>query len=179
MKRLLVLLFGLSFATFLHVVASSSFPPFVELSDLFLIAAIFHSLGNSPASGMIGGSISGLLRDALSGGLYGLHGFANTLVVFASTRLEQRLVIQHPLQIGSIIMLATGLQMAILTLLQFLLVPDMVAPELSTLFARMVSNGAIGILAFIGGSQIRKTFERWRERRSRRLAFSPETRRAG
>jgi len=178
-KRLLALLLGLLVATFLHVAGTRVFPPFVELLDLFLIAAIFHSLGNSPASGMIGGSISGLLRDALSGGLYGLHGFANTLAVFASTRLEQRLVIQHPLQIGCIIMLAAGLQTAILTLLQNLLVPGAEHPEPLTLLARIASCGAFGTIVFFFGGRFRQSFEHWRERRSQRLDFSSETRRGG
>lgn len=177
MRRLPILLLGLLAATFLHAAGAQIFPPLVELLDFFLLVALFFSLGNSPAAGMIGGSISGLLRDALSGGVYGLHGFANTLVIYAVGRLEQRLVIQHPLQIGVLVMLAVGLQTAVLTALQTLLVPGAQPPDPVTLIVRMASCGALGTVAFVAGGRLLQFVEGWRERRSRRLELSVETRR--
>ena len=115
------------------------------------------------------GGTTGLAQDALSGGLYGLHGFADTLVAYTSSRLQQRLVIQQPSQVGLLFVLAAALQLAVLATLQFLLVSGSELPGLGTMIARMMSSGIAGVALFVFAGKAREWDRRLRARRRRRL----------
>ncbi len=161
--------FGLGAVTLMQSLGQHLFSHFSLGIDLFLVLVVYHSLDNSPAWSSLGGSTVGLAQDALSGGLYGLHGFANTLVAYLSSRLQQRLVIQQPSQVGLLFVVAAALQLATLTTLQFLLVDAVELPGLVSMTARMSSSGVIGAMLFAFVGKTRELEGRWRARRSRRL----------
>ena len=119
-----------------------------------------------------GGATAGLARDALSGGLYGLNGFADTLVAYLAARLRERLVIQKPLEAGLLFALAAAAQLAVLATLQFLLVSGAELPGLGTLAARMVTCGVLGPLLLLLDRRLRAAAGRWREQRRRRLKMA-------
>ena len=167
--KLLRFMIGLVCATLLQVLGLQLFSRFSLAVDPFLILVVYHSLDNTPAWSSIGGSAAGLAQDALTGGLYGLHGFANTLVAYASSRLQQRLVIQQSSQVGLLFVLAAALQLAVLATLQFLLVSDSELPGLGTMMARMMSSGIAGAALFILAGKTREWDRRRRARRRRRL----------
>ena len=52
--------------------------------DLVLVAVVFVALQWGPVAGMIGGTVGGLLQDALAGGIVGVGGLAKTLVGYAA-----------------------------------------------------------------------------------------------
>ncbi|MCP3961923.1 MAG: rod shape-determining protein MreD [bacterium] len=167
--KLLRFVVGLICATLLQALGLRFFSHFSLVIDPFLILVVYHSLDSTPAWSSIGGSVAGLAQDALSGGLYGLHGFANTLVGYASARLQQRLVIQQPAQVGLLFILAAAFQLAVLASLQFLLVSGAELPDLGTMTARMISSGVLGTALYVLARNSRDWGARWRARRSRRL----------
>ncbi len=137
--------------------------------DPFLILVVYQSLDSSTAWSSIGGSTAGLAQDALSGGPYGLHGFANTLVAFAASRLQQRLVIQQPSQVGLLFVLSAALQMAILASLQFLIVSGAELPGLGSMASRLITSGIVGAMLFMLAGRARAWNKRVRARRQTRL----------
>ena len=167
--KLLRFAIGLVCATLLQALGLRLSSHFFLAVDPFLILVVYHSLDSTPAWSSIGGSTAGLAQDALSGGLYGLHGFADTLVAYTSSRLQQRLVIQQPPQVGLLFVLAAALQLAILATLQFLLVGGAELPGLGMMIARMASSGIIGTALFIFAGKARQWERNWSARRRRRL----------
>lgn len=163
---------GLVAATMLHTVGPAWIPRFPTATDLFLVLAVWNSLSSSVAWSVTGGSVAGLCRDALSGGLYGLHGFADTLVAFASTRIQQRLLIRQPLQIGLLFAGAAALQLSILAALHFVLLPGSELPAASSCAARIVSCGVLGMVLAMSATRFRGALERRREQRRKRLGMS-------
>lgn len=160
---------GLICAVLLQTLGLRLFPPFVLAFDPFLILVVYHSLDGSTAWSSIGGSAAGLVQDSLSGGPYGLHGFANTLVAYAASRLRQRLVIQQPSQVGLLFVLSAALQMATLASLQFLIVSGAELPGLGSMAARLASSGILGAMLFVFAGKIRGWERSWRARRQTRL----------
>ena len=77
--KLLRFTLGLICAVLVQALGARYVPHLPMYFDPFLILVVYHSLDGSPAWSSIGGSAAGLAQDALSGGPYGLHGFANTL----------------------------------------------------------------------------------------------------
>jgi rod shape-determining protein MreD len=171
MRSFFLFLAGLLLATALQVLLVRILPPTAYLLDLLFLLALFFSMMVSPAAGMVGATVAGLLRDTLSGGPYGLHGFANTLVVVVVGKLRQRLVIQQPFQIGSLVVLAAGLQVAVLVLLRNLLVPGAQVLDPLSLALRLLVTGLVGTLGYFLGLRSLDAVARWRERRSRRLGL--------
>ena len=167
--KLLRFVIGLICAVVLQTLGVRLFSPFVLAFDPFLILVVYHSLDGSPAWSSIGGSAAGLAQDALSGGPYGLHGFANTLVAYATSRFRQRLVIQQPSQVGLLFGLSAALQMAVLASLQYLIVSGAELPGLGTMAVRLALSGVVGALLFVLAGRVRDWNQRWRVRRRTRL----------
>lgn len=139
--------------------------------DLFLIVAVYFSLDGGPVPSMLRGSLAGLVQDALTSGLFGLHGFANTFVTWAAARLRQRVVIQQPLQVGLLFALAAALQHTLLTALQYLMLPGSPLPGLGMMAVRMVTTGILGALAYVLAGHLRARLRTWRDKRRRKLAL--------
>ncbi len=167
--KLLWFFLGLAAAAALHALASRLAVGFPAAVDLFLVLAVYNSLSSPLAWSTAGGAAAGLVRDALSGGLYGLNGFADTLVAYVSARLQERLVIQKPLEVGLLFALAAAAQLAVLATLQFLLVSGAELPGLGTLAARMASAAILGPALMMMVDRVGAATERRRDRRRRRL----------
>ena len=167
--KLLRFVIGLICAVLLQTLGLRLFSDFALVFDPFLILVVYHSLDSSTAWSSIGGSAAGLAQDSLSGGPYGLHGFANTLVAFAASRLRQRLVIQQPSQVGLLFVLSAAIQMATLASLQFLIVSGAELPGLGSMAARLATSGVLGAALFVLAGKVRRWEAGWRARRRTRL----------
>ncbi|MEM6793496.1 MAG: rod shape-determining protein MreD [Acidobacteriota bacterium] len=121
---------GLLLAIVVYVMALWASSAAGRFFDPFLVLVLYHAIRSSPASSALGGSVAGLVHDSFTGGLYGLHGFANTLTAALATALKQRFVIQRPAQVALLFLLGAAIQTATATLLQFVMVPgaDLQAP---------------------------------------------------
>ena len=54
--------------------------------DLVLVAVVYVALTSGPVSGMLAGSLAGMIQDALSSGVVGIGGLAKSIVGFPSAR---------------------------------------------------------------------------------------------
>lgn len=162
---------GLLLATAFQILGVHLYGSFLLVVDLFLVLAVAASLDHGPVGSMLAGSAAGLAQDALTGGLFGLNGFADTFVAWAASRLRQRVVIQRPPEVGLLFALGAALQQTLLVLLQFLMLPGAELPGLEVMALRMVTAGLIGMTLFVLLRRSRQRLESWRERRRRRLAL--------
>ena len=142
---------------------------FFLATDLLLLAAVYNSLESGPAGSMLGGTAAGLVQDTLTGGLFGLHGFANTLVAWAVVMLRQRLSIQQPLQIGLAFALAAALQLASIASLEYWMLPGAALPGIEVMVLRMVTTGILGVLTVTAVDRVRTRLSGWRHQRQQRL----------
>ncbi len=65
--------------------------------DLVLVAVVFVALRWGPTAGVIGGSIGGLIQDALAGGTIGVGGLAKTVVGFGAGVIGSQFIVARPL----------------------------------------------------------------------------------
>lgn len=162
---------GLVLAAGIHILSLRIDPGITTVVDSFLILTVYHSLRHGPGWSAVGGTITGLTADALTGGLYGLFGFANTLVAYLSARVQQRFVVQQPMQVALLCALAAALQVATLALLQFGMVADGELPGHVEVLSKMATTGLVGMLLWIGAGRVRTWDAARRFERSRRLRF--------
>lgn len=144
-------------------------PEFARLIDLFVVLVVLTGMRGNSFAGLIGGLVAGLAQDVLSAGLFGLHGFADTLVGYGSARLAQRLVIERPS--GVLLVAAAGsiVQQAVLVGLAFALLPERELPEPMWIGLRAASAGVIAMVVFAGGARWRTGSQERRLSRGKRL----------
>jgi rod shape-determining protein MreD len=164
--RLLLLLAG---AVALQAAATALAPQAPRAVDLLLVAAVFHALDSGPLGGVLGGLFAGLGHDALSGGLYGLHGFAKTLVGYLTGLIAQRFMVHQPLPVTLVFAVAAALHEAVLTGLAVLLYARPEIPAPSWLLAKVASTAALGLALFLARARWRRQSEAWRRSRTGRL----------
>lgn len=160
---------GVTLAALVHFVGMSLWPQFGQVIDVFLVLVVLHGLRGNSLSALFVGLLVGFLHDTLTSGLFGLFGFADTIVGYVTARLAQRLVIQRATGVLAVVSFASVLQQAVVTGLAFVLLP---APELpSPVWAvvRAAACGLVGMLIYIATSRWRKSAEARRRGRMSRL----------
>lgn len=165
---LLSFILGLAAALGIHVVGAWLVPDLPRVLDLFLVVTVLNALSGSSAGGLFGGAAAGLTHDALSGRLYGLHGFADTIVGYAVARAAQRLDLAGPGAVLVTLALATLLEEATLVLLALLLT-DPQPPEPVWVLVEALANGVVGAIAWVGASRVHALRDRARKKRMSRI----------
>jgi rod shape-determining protein MreD len=160
---------GLLVAVVLHVVVVRLFVHLSPAVDFFLVLALFNAIGGNLGAGLVGGLVAGLMADALTGGHFGLHGFANTLAGYGTALTSRRLVIQKATGVMLVFSLASAGQQAIIVGLKLLLLPEAALPTPSWTAARVLVVGVLGFLGFSIQGHFTRGVESWRRNRTARL----------
>lgn len=168
---LLRFLVGLAFAIAVHAAGLRWFDRFAQIFDPVLILVLHHSLRSRPGWDVLGGSTAGLAYDALSGGIYGQYGFANTVIAALCARLRQSLVIQRPERLGVLFALLALVQETTLAAVRFLLLPGVELTPPWAVVAKMVTTGVLGVLVVVVAGRWNRRVAGWRETRSRKLTI--------
>ena len=167
--RALKFLAALAVALVIHLVGVRLWADFPRVFDVFLVVVVLHALDGESLPAMLGGLVAGLLHDALSGGLYGMYGFADTLVGYGTARLAQRLVIQRSTGVLGVVAFVTAAQQTALVVLAFLLQTAPGLPEPGWVAARAAACGLLGMAAHAGLRRWRRAVEARRRGRARKL----------
>jgi rod shape-determining protein MreD len=163
------LFLGLALALLVHLGGAYLFPDFPRVMDIFLVVVALHALSGNSLTGLLVGLAVGLLHDTLTGGLYGLYGFADTIIGYGMARLAQRLVIQRATGVFAVVGLASVLQQVILVGLTFLLLPDPVLPRPLWAGAKAVACGLVGMSIYAAAGSFGRNYESRRRNRMSRL----------
>ncbi len=144
-------------------------PNFPRALDLFLVLTVLYALRGKSLVGLLAGLAAGLTADTLSSGPYGLFGFTDTLVGYATARVSQRLVIQRASQIFLLTTAAIVVQQLLLTALAYLLLDQGGLPDLAWLLIKAVTGGLVAFLTILSSAALRRSRERRRRGRLERL----------
>ncbi len=169
--RALKFALALLVAVVLHIAGVRLVPGFSEGVDLFLVVLVFHGLDGNTLAGVLGGMAAGLVTDALTGGLFGLHGVADTIIGYGTAYAAQRLVIRRANGVFLLFALAAAVQEVILVAVSLLLLPAPAMPLPLAVVTRTVSAGLIGTVIFLIHTRLRARVELWRRTRTAKLRF--------
>ena len=81
--------------------------------DLVLIVVVYVAIKSGPSTGLLAGTVAGLIQDSLSSGILGIGGLAKTLVGFLSGVLGSQFIVTAPLPRFLLLLMATALHAAI------------------------------------------------------------------
>ena len=167
--RALKLFGGLAAALLVHFAGMQLYADFGRLIDVFLVVVVLYALEGETLSGLFVGFFIGLLHDTLTGGPFGLFGFADTIVGYGTARLAQHLVIQRATGVLGVVTFASAAQQAVVVGLAFLLLPEPSLPEPLWVAVKAIACGLLGMAAYVAGRRWRSGMDSRRRNRMNRL----------
>lgn len=156
-------------AVLFHLAAARLLPALPRALDAFLVVTVLNALSGNSLAGLLGGLLCGLTQDTFSGAAYGLHGFANTLVGYATARVAQRLVTRGIGGLTVVLLSAAVLQQATLILLTIFVVGEANLPDPLWVGLRVVVSALAGLALYKLSLRSRARLEAARRNRRARL----------
>ena len=116
--------------------------------DLVLIVVVYIAIKSGPVTGLLAGTVAGLIQDALSSGVLGIGGLAKTIVGFLSGVLGTQFIVTAPLPRFLLLAVATALHAAIFMGLYTLLNLRQFPAPYPAIAGQAFGNAFVGVVAF-------------------------------
>lgn len=133
--------------------------------DLVLVVVVYVALTTGPGTGMLAGSVAGIIQDALSSGLIGIGGLAKSLVGFLAGVIGQQFIVTAALPRFIMFLAATVVHSAVFMGLYMLLGLRSFPSPYAAVLSQAVGNAAVGMVAFTAIEMLPGVMERRRVRR--------------
>jgi rod shape-determining protein MreD len=92
---------GLLIALTLHSLLDSFFPNALAFFNPYVILVAYYSMGGNVFGAIIAGVIAGLVQDAFSSSIFGLHAFSLTVCAYIIAYINSRLVLRGTFAFGA------------------------------------------------------------------------------
>lgn len=116
--------------------------------DLVLIVVVYVAIKSGPSTGLLAGTVAGLIQDSLSSGILGIGGLAKTIVGFLAGVLGSQFIVTAPLPRFLLLIMGTALHAAIFMGLYTLLNLRQFPAPYSSIVGQAVGNAFVGVVAF-------------------------------
>ncbi len=116
--------------------------------DLVLVVVIYISLVSGPGTGVVAGTVAGLIQDGLSSGILGIGGLAKTIVAFLAGLIGTQFIVTAPLPRFMVFVLGTAVHAAIFMGLYVLLDLRQFPNPYGGIAGQAVGNGFVGMVGF-------------------------------
>jgi rod shape-determining protein MreD len=134
------------------------YAPRAGMVDLPLLITIYFALSRrNPSTGLLLGTIIGLLQDLLSKALLGFYGIANTIVGYLASSIGARLDTEHPAARFALTFVFFGVHQGVLVLITRLLLAH--PSEWFTVHLAIAAaiNATIAVFLFMALDRLRKS----------------------
>jgi rod shape-determining protein MreD len=116
--------------------------------DLVLVAVVYIALTSGPVSGMLAGSLAGLIQDQLSTGVLGIGGLAKSIVGFVVGAMGQQFIVTAALPRLVTFLGATAAHQAIFMGLYVVLGLRSFPSPWKAIATQALGNALVGMIAF-------------------------------
>ncbi len=91
---------GLLIALTLHSLLDSFYPNALAFFNPYLILIVYYAMGGNLVGAIFAGITAGLVQDAYSMSIFGLHAFSLTVIAYVVAYINARLVLRGTLMFG-------------------------------------------------------------------------------
>jgi len=126
----------------------TAYVPETATLDFVLIVVVYLSLTSGPATGVVAGTVAGLIQDALSSGVMGIGALAKTIVGFTAGRVGTQFIVTAPLPRFVVFIGASLLHAAIFMGLYLLLGLRQFPNPWPGVAGQAVGNAVVGVVGF-------------------------------
>jgi rod shape-determining protein MreD len=116
--------------------------------DLVLVTVVYIALTSGPLSGMLAGSVAGLIQDQLSTGVLGIGGLAKSIVGFVVGAIGQQFIITAALPRFVTFIGATAAYQALFMGLYVVLGLRSFPSPWKAIATQALGNAVVGMIAF-------------------------------
>ena len=116
--------------------------------DLVLVVVTYVALTSGPVTGMLAGSLAGIIQDALSSGVVGIGGLAKSIVGFLAGAIGQQFIVAAALPRLVIFLGATALHAAVFMGLYVVLGLREFPSPWTAIASQALGNAVVGLIAF-------------------------------
>ncbi len=99
--RWLRFVIGLLIALTLHSLLDSFSPNALAFFNPYVILVVYYSMGGNVFGAILAGVAAGLVQDAFSGAIFGLHAFSLTVCAYTIAYVNSRLMLRGTLAFGA------------------------------------------------------------------------------
>lgn len=92
---------GLLIALTLHSLLDSFFPNALAFFNPYVILVVYYAMGGNVFGAIIAGVIAGLVQDAFSSSMFGLHAFSLTVCAYIIAYINSRLSLRGTFAFGA------------------------------------------------------------------------------
>ncbi len=137
--------------------------------DLVLVVVVGAALAFGPVTGLITGTIGGLIQDALTSGILGMGGLAKTLVGFAAGQFGTQFIVTATVPRLLVFAAATAAHAALFMGLYGLLGLRSFADPVPGVAIQAVGNALVGVFGVRAVDAVPRILERRRDNRGLRV----------
>ncbi|MGD9906449.1 MAG: rod shape-determining protein MreD [Vicinamibacterales bacterium] len=137
--------------------------------DLVLVVVVSAALAFGPVTGLVAGTVGGLVQDALSSGILGMGGLAKTVVGFAAGRFATQFIVTATVPRLLVFAAATAAHAALFMGLYALLGLRSFPDPLPAVAVQAVGNAVVGVVGVRAVDAIPRLIERRRANRGMRV----------
>ena len=116
--------------------------------DLVLVTVVYIALTSGPVSGMLAGSLAGLIQDSLASGVVGIGGLAKTIVGFLAGAFGQQFIVTAALPRLVTFVGATAAYQALFMGLYVVLGLRSFPSPWKAIATQALGNAVVGMIAF-------------------------------
>jgi rod shape-determining protein MreD len=116
--------------------------------DLVLVVVVYVALTSGPVTGMLAGSLAGIIQDALSIGVIGIGGLAKSIVGFMAGAIAQQFIVTTALPRFVMFLAATAVHAAAFMGLYVSLGLRSFPAPWAAILSQALGNAVVGMIAF-------------------------------
>lgn len=139
---------GLLIALTLHSLLDSFYPNALAFFNPYLILVVYYAMGGHLIGAIFAGIAAGLVQDAYSGAIFGLHAFSLTVVAYAVAYINARLVLRGTLAFGGCLVGAVIVNELVIFVLVNILLKQRIEMFEQGMIVKTIFTGLFGMLVY-------------------------------
>lgn len=146
--RWLRFLIGLVIALTIHSLLNSFFPNALAFFSPYVILVVYYAMGGNLFGTIVAGVIAGLVDDAFSGAIFGMHAFSFTVIGYLAAYVASRLVLRGTLAFGLALAGSVIVNEVVIYVLFVILTPQTVELFEEGVLIKMILTSLFGMLLY-------------------------------
>lgn len=139
---------GLLIALTLHSLLDSFYPNALAFFNPYVILVIYYAMGGNLVGAIFAGIAAGLVQDAYSGAIFGLHAFSLTVIAYIVAYINSRLVLRGTLQFGACLFGASIVNDLVIFLLVNILLSQKIEMFEQEMVVKAIFTSLFGMLVY-------------------------------
>ncbi|HSN68557.1 MAG TPA: rod shape-determining protein MreD [Thermoanaerobaculia bacterium] len=146
--RWLRFLIGLLIALTIHSLLNSFFPNALAFFSPYIILVVYYAMGGNLFGTIVAGVVAGLVDDAFSNVIFGMHAFSFTVIGYLVAYIASRLVLRGTLAFGLCLAGAVIVNEVVIYVLVVILTPQSVELFEEGMLIKTILTSLFGMLLY-------------------------------